>query len=85
MDRVTKRANFGRTEVRGGRGKGRKREREGDGNAHKGRKRWNVLIGHAEIFVCVWGGGSFPFWSKMLFLSQNSREHTKILRVDLPF
>ena len=60
MDRVTKRANFGRTEVRGGRGKGRKREREGDGNAHKGRKRWNVLIGHAEIFVCV-GGGFISF------------------------
>ena len=78
MDRVTKRANFGRTEVRGGRGKGRKREREGDGNAHKGRKRWNVLIGHAEIFVCVWGGVHFlsgarcSFYHRILGNTQRS-------------
>ena len=53
MDGVTKRANFGRTEVGVGKGKGRRREREGDGNAHKGGKRWNVLTGHEEIIFCV--------------------------------
>ena len=81
---VTKRANFGRTEVGVGKGKGRRREREGDGNAHKGGKRWNVLTGHEEIIFCVCVV-SFPFWSKMLFLLQDSREHAVILRIDLPF
>ena len=59
MDWVTKRANFGRKEVGGGRGKGRRRETEGDGNAHKGGKWWNVRTGHEEIFVCVCGFISF--------------------------
>lgn len=35
-------------------------------------------------FFCVCAV-SFPFWSKMLFLLQDSRQHAVILRIDLPF
>ena len=50
----------------------------------KEEKRGNVLTGHEEIILCVCVV-SFPFWSKMLFLLQDSREHAVILRIDLPF
>lgn len=87
MGALTKRANFGRTEVGGGERK--EEEEEGEGGRWKctqRRKRGGMFsLGMRKLFcvcVCV---VSFPFWSKMLFLLQDSREHAVILRIDLPF
>ena len=66
-------------EERGGGGRGREME------MYTKEERGGMFSLGMRKFVCVCGGGSFPFWSKMLFLSQDSREHTKILRIDLPF
>lgn len=83
MDWVIKRANFGRKEVGGGEereGGGRRREME----MHTKEERGGMFALGMRKFFCVCAV-SFPFWSKMLFLLQDSRQHAVILRIDLPF